>query len=114
MGEVRALTADWPTAPPLVFLVEALVKGFSAGPEPVASEPEAERSIVSDPEMQNDRALQDIAYQAPPNQLPILRGGDPGLPKAPPIFDLEVMRAKNAERRGRAEMWMKVAAMRKG
>jgi len=72
-----------------------------------------ERSIVSDIEERNRRAVEDIAVQAPPNQLPILRGADPGLPKAAPVFDIEVMRARNAERRHKAEMWLKVAAMKR-
>jgi len=113
LGEVRALTKDWSTAPPLVFLVEALVKGFGGEPE-VRPSPAPDRSIVSDLEAKNDRALQDIAYQAPPNQLPILHGrADPGLPKTPPVFDENVMRARNAERSKRAQMWMTVAKMRK-
>jgi hypothetical protein len=39
-------------------------------------------------------ALQGIKEKAGP-LLPIMRGRDPGLPKAPPVFDLDKMREKN-------------------
>jgi hypothetical protein len=44
-------------------------------------------------------AIEGIRAKASPNFLPVMAGRDRGLPKAPPVFDEEALRAKNLEAR---------------
>jgi hypothetical protein len=78
-------------------LVKALVEGLggisttksSNDDDDVNIPPEAMKSM-------QDSALTAIAAKAGA-RLPILRGHDKGLPKAPPTFDLDKLREKNME-----------------
>jgi hypothetical protein len=105
MLEAQELFEGWADHPPTNLLVKAIVEGFGGGKpsapaggwENVPPEALAEANRA----MQNS-ALQQIAVKAGPT-LPIQKGRDRGLPKAPPIFDEETMRQRNEEARARIE-----------
>ena len=93
--EVNELFLGWEDFPPTNLLLKALVEGFGGGKpahratEPLEIPPEAAQAM-------QDSAMAAIVAKAG-SRLPIVRGRDPGLPKTPPVFDLEALRKRNAE-----------------
>ena len=85
LAEVNDLFEGWNDSPPTNLLVRAIVEGLGGGRKPV---------FVQDQAQISDRDLTELASQAG-KALPIQRGPDPGLPKAAPVFDLDLMRKKN-------------------
>ena len=92
MGEVKELFEGWGEYPPTNILVKALVEGFGGKTSSLPSQQEIPPAAME--EMQRS-ALAAIAIKAGP-RLPIVRGKDKGLPKAPPVFDLDELRRRNA------------------
>lgn len=76
-----------------------ILKGFIGGFGGNATEPKTKTAdeipVEAMTAMQNS-VMREIAVKAG-NRLPVTKGRDRGLPKAPPVFDLEALRAKNAE-----------------
>jgi hypothetical protein len=73
-------------------LVKALVEGFGGKPGADSAKefyipPEAMRAM-------QDSAMAEIATRAG-NRLPIIKGRDKGLPKAPPTFDVDELKRRN-------------------
>ena len=97
LPEVRELFDGWSDHPPTNLLVKAIVEGLGGGKPktyaPVDVPPEAF-------EQMQKSALAAIAVKAGP-RVPIIHGKDKGLPKAAPIFDLDELRKRNAERASR-------------
>lgn len=91
---MNELFEGWSEHPPTNLLVKAIVEGLGGGRSSAPSE-----NFVVPPEAQKamqDSALAEISVKAG-HQLPVLRGRDPGLPPAKPVFDLDEMKARNAE-----------------
>ena len=88
--------AGWSKYPPTNILVKALVEGFG-GTTKTTPKPGEEFEIPSEAmaAMQKS-AVEAIAAKAG-SRIPVMKGKDPGLPKAMPIFDLDAMRQKNAD-----------------
>jgi len=103
MLEAQELFEGWVDHPPTNLLVKAIVEGFG-GAKPKLAEGAWSADNIPPEAMQamQNSALQQIAVKAGPT-LPIQRGRDKGLPKAPPIFDEETMRQRNEEARARIE-----------
>lgn len=78
---VREITAEWNEAPPLVFLVDALVRGFS-------SQSTSGAHPISDSDIY--KLVSEVG-----SALPVV-ARDPNLPKSAPVFDLSEMRQRNA------------------
>ena len=94
MPEVNELFSGWDEYPPTNILVKALVEGFGGKKKSTVDET-VEMPQEAFDAMQKS-AMAEIAVKAGP-RLPILQGKDRGLPKTPPVFDIEVMRQRNAE-----------------
>jgi len=103
LAEVNELFEGWRDYPPTNLLVKALVEGFGGKAATAESKtPSADIPPAAMAAMQNS-ALAQIQVKAGPT-LPVVRGRDPGLPKTPPIFDPEVLRAKNSALRLRLQI----------
>lgn len=96
LAEARELFEGWDEHPPTNILVKALLDGFGGG-----------KNTKPDPDLKLPPHIQDtlqrsavaaINAKADPKWLPVTRGRDPGLPGVAPIFDLDELREKNAER----------------
>ena len=87
LAEANELFDGWREAPPVHILVRGIYLGLGgklAGAERIASSASDEYTVDNLPSELRNRP-----------GLPILRGRDPDLPKAPPVFDLDAMRQKN-------------------
>ncbi len=94
MPEANELFEGWVDYPPTNILVKAIVgwtsgtgtKGVNGG---AIMPPEAAEAMEK-------AALAEIQAKGA-GRIPIVRGRDKGLPKAPPVFDVEAMRAHNTD-----------------
>lgn len=86
------MTAEWDENPPLVVLVDALVRGFGGR----AKEAGASTGVDVLPPPISDSDISVLVREAGPN-LPVV-AHDPGLPASPPVLDLDAMKHRNLER----------------
>jgi hypothetical protein len=99
------LFRQWADYPPTNILLKALLEGLGGTKSKVEVEEQEATLGPNDPafgEMQRAAAAA-ISMKAG-RALPIMRGRDPGLPAAAPVFDESEMRKRNAEilrRKGR-------------
>jgi hypothetical protein len=93
--EVKELFSGWSDHPPTNILVRAIVEGLGGGKASVASEDDFSVPQVAQDAMQR-AATAAIAAKAG-SRLPVIHGKDTGLPKAAPVFDLDILREKNIE-----------------
>jgi hypothetical protein len=97
LAEVNDLFVGWSEHPPTNILVKALVEGLGGGLRSSMPEENIDDVLASHPAanyaMQN-AAVQAIAAQAG-SRLPVTYGRDSGLPKTPPVFDIDKLREKN-------------------
>lgn len=89
--------AGWDEHPPTNILVKALLDGLSGGAKP-KTDAEGNWNIPPEAlaEMQKS-AVASIQAKADPGWLPVKSGPDKGMPKMAPIFDVDELKAKNAE-----------------
>lgn len=86
---------DWGENPPLYVLVKTLVEGLAGAGKPRTLASAAAKAGIDEATLAKLRAEAGKA-------LPQIKGRDPGLPKAAPVFDLDVLRRRNAERIAKA------------
>ena len=96
MAEVNELFEGWEDYPPVSVTLKALAAGFGVGVKENKVEEDGTFVPSEAQEAMQRSALQAIATKAG-GRLPIMRGRDPGLPKAKPVFDLNELRNKNMD-----------------
>jgi hypothetical protein len=102
LAEANELFTGWKEFPPTNLLVKAIVEGLGGG---VKSENEAPFEVPDEAMAEMQRSAASAIVAKAGNRLPMVRGKDAGLPKAPPVFDIEELRKRNAEvARRRAEI----------
>lgn len=96
MAEANELFEGWEEYPPTSITLKAIAAGFGVGQKENKVEDDGTFIPTEAQEAMQRSAMQAIAAKAG-SRLPILRGGDPGLPKAKPVFDIDSLRNKNIE-----------------
>ena len=96
MAEVNELFAGWEDYPPVSVTLKALAAGFGVGVKENKVQDDGTFIPSEAQEAMQRSAMQAIAAKAG-SRLPIMRGKDPGLPKAKPVFDLNELRNKNID-----------------
>lgn len=90
---MNELFSGWNEYPPTNLLLKALVEGFGGGSKPQV-EPER-LDIPPEAALAMQRSAAAEISTRIGRGLPMVRGRDTGLPKAPPVFDIDEMRKRN-------------------
>lgn len=93
MAEANELFEGWSEHPPTNLLLKAIVEGLGGAQVPGSALPNVPPEAA---EAMERAALAEIQAKGA-GRIPIVRGRDKGLPKTPPVFDLDTMRAHNAD-----------------
>jgi len=94
LAEANELFEGWGEHPPTNLLVKAIVEGFGGTrPGPMGQTADVQMPPAAAEAMEK-AALAEIRTKGA-GRIPIIQGRDKGLPKAPPVFDLDKLRERN-------------------
>lgn len=91
---MNELFNNWADYPPTNILVKALVEGFGGGKKTIENDASSFQ-VTPEADLAMRSAVAQISAKAG-RGLPVIRGRDTGLPNAPPIFDIEELKARNS------------------